>query len=100
MHDQVAITLAVRRRDNHAMVAVFSTTALPGLARALVQAGWLRQDDAETLHAAAKTANSSFVEQRVAKGVGREMGDVRSSHFFTGDQLFHKAAVCSFCGCM
>lgn len=60
------------------MAAVFSTTALPGLARALVQAGWLRQDDAETLHAAAKTANSSFVEQLVAS---KKMAASDIAHF-------------------
>ena len=48
------------------MVSAFFTTVLPGLARALVQAGRLRQDEAETFNATAKTTNSSFVEQLVA----------------------------------
>ena len=48
------------------MAAVRSTASLPGLARALVQAGRLKHDDAESLHAAAKSANTGFVEQVIA----------------------------------
>ena len=60
------------------MAAVFSNTALPGLTRALVQARRLSQSDAETVNAAAKTANSGFVEQLVAS---KKMAASDIAHF-------------------
>ena len=44
------------------MADTSSTTTLPALARALVQAGRMHQAEAEALQAAAKSANISFVE--------------------------------------
>ena len=60
------------------MVAAFFATVLPGLARALAQAGRLRQDEAETPNAAAKTTNGSFVEQLVAS---KNMAASDAAHF-------------------
>jgi type IV pilus assembly protein PilB len=65
------------------VLATPQLTALPGLARALVQHGRLRVPEAEALVALAKSGNSSFIEQLVAskKLSALELAEFASSTF-------------------